>query len=66
MLIEKICPFTGKVNTKEIDVTLLQLKAWQHGQLIQKAMPNVSPSDREFIMTGITDDAWDDMFDDEG
>jgi len=63
----KICrtsPFTGKDHEKEINVTPEQIYKWQNGMLIQQAMPNLSPDDREFIMTGITSDEWDEEFSD--
>lgn len=58
MQITRKSPFTGKVNTLEIDVTPDQIAAWQGGALIQNAMPHLSPDEREFIMTGITPDEW--------
>ena len=61
MQITRTNPFTGKTNTREIDVTEAQLEAWQGGELIQVAMPHLSADDREFIKTGI--DNWSEMFD---
>ena len=61
MQITRTNPFTGKTNTREIDVTYNQLDRWQGGELIQVAMPHLSADDREFIKTGI--DNWDEMFD---
>ena len=61
MQITRTNPFTGKTNTREIDVTYDQLDRWQGGELIQVAMPHLSADDREFIKTGI--DNWDQMFD---
>ena len=52
-------PFTGQTNAKDIDVTESQIALWESGTLIQHAMPELSPSDREFIMTGITTESWD-------
>lgn len=49
---------TNTVNARDIDVTDDQLEAWQGGMLIQDAMPNLSPDDREFLMTGITPEEW--------
>ena len=49
---------TNIVNARDIDVTEEQLKDWQGGTLIQDAMPNLSPDDREFLMTGITSEEW--------
>lgn len=63
MLITKKSLITGKVHTKEIDVDERALHDWQAGHgLIQDPMPNVSAADREFIMTGITQEEWDNEF----
>ena len=62
MLIQRKSPFSGKLNTRDIDVTEDQLNLWQKGALIQNAMPNVSADDREFIKTGITPQEWEDTF----
>ena len=59
MNITRTDPFTGKENTIEIDVTPLQLQLWKSGEMIQHAMSNLTPDEREFIMTGITPDSWD-------
>lgn len=65
MLITKTSTLTGIVRSREINVTQAQLDQWQAGMLIQQAMPNISLSDREFIMNGITDEEWDDLLADE-
>jgi hypothetical protein len=62
MLITRKSPFSGKTNTMEIDVSDAQLEDWQSGTLIQRAMPNLTADEREFIMTGITGKEWDDTF----
>lgn len=62
MKITRTSPFSGEVNTKEIDVTEEQLDKWSNGMLIQNAMPNLSADDREFIKTGITAEEWDHTF----
>jgi hypothetical protein len=67
MKITRKSPFTGKTNTLEINVTEEQLIDWQSGTLIQHAMPHLTPDEREFIMTGITEEEWDELFsEDEG
>ena len=53
--------FTGVVRTKEFDITEDQYYDWVGGKAIQDAMPNLSPDDREFLMTGVTPDEWDNM-----
>lgn len=58
MKITRTSPFSGKVNTMDIDITEEQLKQWHDGRLIQHAMPNLTPDEREFIMTGITPEEW--------
>jgi hypothetical protein len=37
--------------------------SWKSGEkLLQDAFPRLSPSDREFIKSGITDEEWDELF----
>jgi len=62
MIIEKTSPFSGNVNRMSIQVTQAQIDAWQGGELIQNAMPNVSADEREFIKTGITPEEWEETF----
>lgn len=62
MLITKRSLLSGKERTREIDVTEEQLRKWKAGALIQKAMPHLSADDREFLMTGITPEEWDNQF----
>jgi len=61
MLITRTNPFTGDINTLNIDVTLEQIEAYMDGELIQNAFPNLSAADREFIKTGITEESWEEM-----
>jgi len=53
---------TGIVRTREIDVTVEQVEAWKMGALIQDVMPHLPVSDREFIVNGITDVEWRQVF----
>ena len=55
---------SGKTTTRDIDVEPEQILAWQNGMLIQDAMPELSAPDREFIMSGITQEEWDGIFQD--
>lgn len=61
MLIVRKSIFSGVIHEREIDVTPEQLARWKAGEFIQVVMPNLSASDREFIMTGTTDDEWNQM-----
>lgn len=62
MLIEKISFFTGKKHIRDLDITKEQFNEWMSGVSIQNAFPNLSPDDREFLMTGATKDEWDNAF----
>jgi len=46
----------------EIDVTDRQIEAWQDGLLIQKAMPNISPAERELFISGFCSECWKKIF----
>ena len=52
-------------RTLELDCTPEQVQAWEEGELAQNAFPNLDASEREFVMTGITSEEWDDMFSEE-
>lgn len=52
-------PFTGEYNTRDLNITEEQMDNYRNGELVQKAFPNLSPEDRGFILTGITN--WDEV-----
>lgn len=57
---------SGITRTKDLDVTEGQMKRWLEGkELVQNVFPNLSADDREFIVTGITSEEWDEMFSEE-
>jgi len=58
MLIKRTSILTGKVHEREIPCTEDQLIKWKSGLLIQHAMPELSPEDREFLISGITPEEW--------
>ena len=58
MLITRVDPFSKKKLTLNINITKKELKDWLNGMHIQEAMPSLSIDEREFIMTGITSDSW--------
>ena len=70
MKITRTSILTGVERTKEIEgVTEEKLEEWRGkdgnpGKPIQVVFPDLSPDDREFIMTGIVAEEWDQMFDD--
>lgn len=63
MLITKTSQLTGKTHTLDIPVTNEELMYWEKsGTTIQSALPNLSPSEREFLITGSTDEEWNATF----
>lgn len=62
MLVEMVSSFSGKTNTMELDVTYEQLYRIDNrrytAELIQNIVPNLTPAQREFLMTGITPEEW--------
>ena len=58
MIITRTSMLSGELTSQDIPVTVEQIKEWENGELIQYAMPNLTPDQREFLMTGITADEW--------
>ncbi len=59
MLIEKISILTGKKNIMDIEVTKNQYSQWEKSKIpIQKAFPELSIEEREFLISGITPEEW--------
>jgi hypothetical protein len=54
--------FTGETNTLELELQPEQIEMWLGGKHIQNAMPQMSAEHREFLMTGITPNEWDETF----
>lgn len=51
---------TGKQHTMKLPITFQQFLQWEEGgETIQEVFPHLTPSQREFLMTGITDEEWD-------
>lgn len=63
MLVERTSVISGQVNTMSLPITVDQLENYYlKGMLLQDAFPNLSPSQREFIKTGITSKEWDNLY----
>jgi hypothetical protein len=62
MIITKKDPLSGKINSIEIPITKEELARCntrhESNECIQNIVPNLTASQREFLMTGITDDTW--------
>jgi hypothetical protein len=65
-ILARVSPITGNLNEVEIPMSIeayaLGMRAWKKGALIQDAFPTLPAPIREFIMSGITPQEWDDMF----
>ena len=64
MLVSRRSIMSGKVHELDLDITTEQISRWDAGGLIQDVMPHLTPEEREFLMTGITEEEWDEMNDD--
>lgn len=63
MKITKASSLTGIEHTMDIDVTEEQLYQIKHKtDLIQHIVPHLPGAQREFLLTGITDEEWQDAF----
>lgn len=66
MVVRNQCPFCGNVTDKNLDVTKEQLvRYYNREDLIQNIFPNLSPDEREFIMTGYCDSCQEKIFGEE-
>ncbi len=65
MLITATSSLTGQSNSQDIPLTPQEFEtAWhkyQTGTFIQDAFPMLSDDQREFLLTGITRDEWDNL-----
>lgn len=64
MKVTKKCMMTGEENTLDLKITEDQFRRWQNGELIQNAMPQLSPDEREFLISGIVPGKWDELIED--
>lgn len=62
MLIKRRSPITGEWRSKDLPVSQQQIDRWQNGELIQNVMPYLSDDDREYIMTGLLPDEWEQLW----
>jgi hypothetical protein len=66
MLVTKKCILTLKFNTLDLNVTQSQLDRVDNrhstDEYIQNIVPQLSASEREFLITGIVEDVWQEHF----
>lgn len=58
MKITKKSMLTGVTRTIDMPITEQQYDDWVDGALIQNVMPHLTVGEREFLISGITDEEW--------
>lgn len=62
MEITRTSLLSGETRTRDLPITPEQWAAFEAGQHIQQALAHLSDGDREFILTGSTEEEWDEEF----
>jgi hypothetical protein len=63
MLVTKQSRISGKISSMDLDITSEQLDRVNLGiELIQNIVPHLSSEEREFLITGITPQEWNELF----
>lgn len=66
MKLTKVSTLTGKENTVELPLTQDEFDTGElqrsRGWLIQQVYPNLNKWDREFLISGITREEWEEIF----
>ena len=61
----RVSPLTGKTNIRVLKVLPENYRQWQLSNMTcQDAFPHLSLGDREFLISGCTDEDWESMFPD--
>jgi hypothetical protein len=62
MKITKTSNLSGVTRTLDLPITQEQLDRIEAGDLIQRVLPHLTANEREFLITGSTQEEWDAMF----
>jgi hypothetical protein len=66
MQITNISQLSGKETTMELDITPEQLERFynrrENGEYVQTIFPNLTPGEREFLLTGVSPIEWEKIF----
>ena len=63
MILVRKSMLSGEVHSMELPITSKQLSTWDSGKgLIQEVFPKLTANQREFIMTGVIQEEWDNAF----
>lgn len=61
MIISRTSTLSGQVHERDLDVTPQQLREWEAGALAQNVFAHLSPGEREFIISGSTEEEWEEF-----
>jgi hypothetical protein len=61
MLLTRTSQLSGKQHTMDLAITEEQIDNFISGVKVQDAFPHLKPHEREFILTGMTPEEWDDL-----
>lgn len=64
MRITKTSVYTGITRTRELPITTEEIRRWQSGELIQNVWPDLSDTQRLFLIDGATQQEWDSLWPD--
>ena len=56
MVVSRQNILTGKTNEMDLPVTKEQIKTWEQGELIQNVMPHLNVVQREFLISGMSEE----------
>ena len=65
MIVVNRSTYSNKIHSMNMDISEAELLRWCEGVprlKIQDAFPNLTPDEREFLMTGIIQEEWDTLF----
>jgi len=63
MLIRRCSILSGKESERDLPITEDQYRRFESGHgHVQEIFPDLSPGDREFLVTGTTEEEWDTLF----
>lgn len=65
MRVTRRSQLTGRTTTRDLPITDAQVQAYLKGGLVQEVFPHLTAGDREFLVTGITEQEWAEAFDHE-
>ena len=62
-IIRRVDPLTGKTNSMDLPISYDRYVEWNTGdELIQNALPELDADQREFLITGMVPETWNNVF----